>query len=104
MPEYVNTGMERCRTLIIDKQVGGVSVSGYPKDYDIRAAFTANSNSYPILTDTEFAQLTLLDYDQRLADFKIYVETAESIASVDAITEIGYEAYRENTTSCPIGA
>lgn len=100
---YVNTGIERCQTFSIDKQVSGVSLAGYPKTYDMLAAFTAGDNSYSVLTVTEFQQLTEADYLVRLLDFKTYIQTAEGIASVDAITEAGYEAYRENTTACPIG-
>jgi hypothetical protein len=100
---WINTGMERCKTLRIDKQVGGVSLSGYPKDYSILAAFSQNGNSYGVITETEFMQLSEADYTNRLADFKDYVEAAESVANVDSITESGYEAYRENTTSCPVG-
>ena len=100
---YVNTGIERCKTLRIDKKVSGVSMSGYPKDYSILSAFTASGNSYGVLTETQFQQLPNSNYLTRLADFKIYVQQAEGIASIDAITESGYEAYRTNTTSCPIG-
>lgn len=100
---YVNTGIERCKTFRLDRQIEGVSLSGYPKDYDILSAFTAGGNSYNVVSAVEFQQLPLLDYQQRLADFKIYIETAEGIASVNSITEAGYEAYRTNTTACPIG-
>jgi len=103
MVPYVNTGVERCTTFRVDKQVEWVSLSGYPKNYDILAAFTAGGNSYNVITVAEFQQLLLPDYQQRLADFKIYIETAEGITSVDGITESGYEAYRTNTTACPIG-
>jgi hypothetical protein len=101
---YVNTGIERCQTFRINKEVSGVSMTGYPKNYDITAAFTAGGNSYAVLTEQEFQELPEADYLDRLADYKTYIQTAEDIASVDAITEEGYEAYRENTTSCPIGA
>lgn len=100
---YLNTGIERCKTLRIDKKDSGVSLPGYPKDYSILNAFTANGNSYGTLTETQFQQLFLADYTSRLADFKIYVQQAEGVASIDAITELGYAAYRTNTTSCPIG-
>ena len=100
---YVNTGIERCKTLTIDKQVDGVSIADYPKVYNLLAAFTVNGNSYGIITEVAFQQLSTPDYQDRLADFKDYVEAAEAIADVDAITEVGSEAYRENLTSCPIG-
>lgn len=103
MTLVINTGIERGETFTIDKQVGGVSLSGYPKNYDIKAAFTAGGNSYSILTSQEFQELLEADYFDRLADFKIYIQTAEGLASIDDITVAGSEAYRENLTSCPIG-
>lgn len=100
---YINTGVERCKTVQIDKQINGASVIGYPKDYSILSAFTANGNSYSLITETDFQQMSDVNYLQRLSDFKDYVESIEEIASIDDITETGYEAYRTNTTSCPIG-
>lgn len=100
---YVNTGIQIANQIIIDKMSGENHLPGYPKSYSILNAFTANGNSYGILTQTEFQQLPNSNYLTRLADFKIYVQQAEGIASIDAVTEVGYEAYRTNTTSCPIG-
>ncbi len=100
---YVNTGIKRAKTLTIDKQVSGFSMSGYPKIYDITAAFTGGGSSYGVLNNQEFQELTESDYLERLADFKIYVQTAEGIASVDDITEAAAEAYVTDTTTCPIG-
>lgn len=99
----VNTGIQIASQITVDKKVSGVSITGYPKNYSILSAFTAGGNSYGVLTETQFQQLPNSDYLTRLADFKIYVQQAEGIASVDAITEEGYEAYKTNTTSCPIG-
>lgn len=100
---YINTGVERCQTVRIDKKINNVSVSGYPKDYSILSAFTANGNSYSLITETDFQRMSEVNYLQRLSDFKDYVESVEEITSIDDITETGYEAYRTNTTSCPIG-
>ena len=98
-----NTGKERCQTLTIDKQVVGVSLVGYPKTYSIRNAFTVNSNSYGLLNQAQFMELTVVEYLERLADFKLYVSQSESNVDIDEVTEVGYEAYRDNTTACPIG-
>lgn len=100
---YVNTGFERCKTLTIDKTVGGVSLAGYPKEFNLLAAFTQGEFSYDVLTEQEFQRLEVGTYEARLAAFKQYVQAAEGIYSVDDITEEGYEAVRENTTACPIG-
>jgi len=101
--EYVNTGIERCKTFRIDRRVGGASLSGYPKDYDILSAFTAGGNSYSVISEVQFQQLHLLVYEWRLANFKTYIETAEGIASVDGITDSRFPASKTNTTVCPIG-
>lgn len=100
---YVNTGLEIANRIMIDKLSGENHLPGYPKYYSILSAFTAGGNSYGVLTQTQLQQLPNSEYLARLADFKIYVQQAEGIASVDAITESGYAAYRTNTTSCPIG-
>jgi len=89
---YINTGYERARSLRIIKNLGGEIVDGYPKIYSILAAFDA----YAELTATELAQLPLLDYQERLAAFILYVEDIEEIE----ITDEG--ARQENTTSCPV--
>jgi len=101
---YVNTGIERCKTLTIDKKLaGGDSLPGYPKDYNILLAFTGPGGSYAAITETNFKRLTEANYILRLNAFKSYVQSVEGITSVDAVTETGYEAYRENLLSCPLG-
>lgn len=100
---WYNTGIERCQILTINKTLSGISLSGYPKNYSILAAFTANSNSYGVITATEFQQLSETNYLNRLSDFKSYVSASEDNIDIDAVTEEGYEAYRENTIACPIG-
>lgn len=103
MSNYVNTGYQRAATVTIDKKVNSTSISGYPKGYSLLAAFTANGNSYAVITATELAQMGTADYEARLADFKAYVESAESIADLDAITSAPAPAYQLNTTACPVG-
>jgi hypothetical protein len=101
---FYNTGKERCQQLTIDKKVNGISLAGYPKTYSIRNAFTVNGHSYGHLTYLyNFAQLTVSQYLERLADFKAYVSAAEGGVDIDEITEVGYGAYKDNVTSCPIG-
>lgn len=100
---YVNTGYERAKTLTVDKQVSSVSLSGYPKTYNILLEFTVAPTTYPLLTSDAFAQLSTEDYATRLAAFKVYVQNEEGIADLDAITDSEKPAYRENTTACPIG-
>jgi len=99
---YVNTGYERCKTLNIEKSVDGVTLSGYPKQYSILAAFSINGFSFGVLTEQEFQELSSGDYGIRLNQFKQYVSSAEDGVDIDANTEVGYEARRENLTACPI--
>ena len=102
---YVNTGIERAKTLTVDKQVGSISFTGYPKNYDITAAFTVGGDPYYFpLTNQQFQQLSTSDYNARLEAFKTYIESEEGIADLDAITDSGTPASQENTTACPIGA
>jgi hypothetical protein len=89
---YVNTGYERARTLRIFKSLGGELLTDYPKSYSILDAFGA----YAELTAIQLAQLPLLDYQERLADFILYVEGLEDVVITDET------ARQLNTTSCPI--
>ena len=100
--DYVNTGIERCKTLTIDKRSGGASLIGYPKSYDILLAFTVGDVSHGVITEENFQRLSESIYNERLGDFKKYVESAESIVSINDITVPGFEAYRQNLNSCPV--
>ena len=108
MAQFINSGKERGMTLTVVKKVGGVNAVGYPKFYSILNSFTFNGNSYPTLREDgvyhEFSQLPVTDYLDRLTDFKAYVEAAEFGLVLDAVTSPSALPYRENTTSCPIGA
>lgn len=97
-----NTGYQRSLTLIITKTVNGVAATGYPKTYNGRNGFSHNGNTYPAITGTQLAQMTAEDYEQRLADFKGYVQGLEYGLDVDAVTVPGSEAYRENLDACPL--
>lgn len=101
---YVNTGYERSLTLEITKKVNGAIIPGYDrKIYDGRLEFVYNGKTWPAINNQELAQLTNLDYSHRLHDFKAWIQQRESGLIIDNCTESGHEAYRENTTSCPIG-
>jgi hypothetical protein len=101
---YVNTGIERAKTLTIDKKIGGVSLSGYPKAYSILDEFVVPPFTIAEITEVQFQQLTTEEYANRLTAFKTYIETEEGISDLDAITDEGTPAYQVNETSCPIGA
>lgn len=87
----INTGMQRASSLTVVKSIGGVQV--YSRVYDMLSAFLA----YQAITQTECAEMSVADYQARLAAFKLYVEGVEVGLVVDTAP-----AYRENKTSCPI--
>lgn len=89
----IYTGMERATELTVDKKIGGSSLAGYPRTYKVGDSF----GNYSTLTKDELAQLSPDDYLERLAGFKIYVESVET--GVEVNTD---EAYRENLASCPL--
>ena len=98
-----NTGKQRCKTIQIVRSIIGENLTGYPKTYSLLSAFTVGGTSYGVITETEFKQLSVSLYNTRLAAFKMYISAAEDGLDIDAVTESGYSAYRDNTTSCPIG-
>lgn len=89
----INTGKQRAAELTVNKTVGGQSIEGYPRIYRIIDAFSNYSN----ITLNELATMAIAEYQQRLSDFKRYVENIE----VGVIVSIS-DAYRENLGSCPI--
>ncbi len=95
---YVNTGYERSLVMRIDRATQGVSLSGYPKIYDGKTAFS----TYQVITDDELSKLGLSEYNQRLTDFQNYVSAIEGIVDFSAQVNFGDEARRINETACPI--
>ena len=97
------TGKQRSLTLQLTKTIGGQIQDGYPKTYQGRNQFLWGENYYESITANEMALLSLTDFNSRLADFKSYVESLEVGLDVDANLTAGTEAYKTNTTTCPIG-
>lgn len=89
----IYTGMERATELTVDKKIGGSSLAGYPRTYKVGDSF----GNFSALTKDELAQLSPDDYLDRLAGFKMYVESVET--GVEINTD---DAYRENLVSCPL--
>ena len=87
-----NNGMERATQLVVDKKVGGVSLSGFPHRYNLLDTF----GNYIAVTRQELATMPVNTYRTRLSAFKAYIEAIETGISVDTTS-----AYRENTTTCP---
>ena len=92
---YVNTGTERSLTFTLTKTVGGVTVQGYPKNYDGRLAFPG----YAALTDEAARRLTTSQYNVRLAAFHDYVESIE--AGFDSATDFTNASTATNLAGCP---
>lgn len=97
------TGNQRSLSLQITKTIGSQIQDGYPKTYQGRSQFIWNDNFYESITANEMALISLDDFNARLADFKSYVESLEVGLSVDDSLTVGNEAYKTNTTTCPIG-
>ena len=87
-----NNGMERATQLVVDKKVGGISLSGYPRTYSLLDTF----GNFIAVTRQQLAGMSVGQYDTRLYAFKSYVEAIETGITVDVA-----DARRENTTSCP---
>ena len=97
------TGKQRSLTVSISKTVAGVLQDGYPHIYQGRNTFTYNSINYPTISTTQLATMPVDIFDDRLASFMAYVEGIEVGLSFATDTVVGSEAYRVNTTACPIG-
>lgn len=94
----VNTGKQRSMTISLAKKINGVTIETVT--HDGRLAF----GSLPAITNTELAQMSYDNFTSRLEAFKSYVENIENGLIIDECTVAGEEAYRTNTTACPIGA
>ena len=97
-----NTGKQRSLTLKVNKTIAGVQSEGYPHTYYGRNEFTYNGTLYPAIDALRMATMPVVDYETRLAAFKAYVEGIEAGLDVNESTVAGGEAYRINTTACPI--
>lgn len=89
----INTGMQRATELTVNKKIGGVTDSGYPRVYRLYEAF----GNYTGVSVGELSEISIEKYKARLEAFKTYVESIEMGVSVDTSF-----AYRENHLSCPI--
>ncbi|MDC7141213.1 hypothetical protein [Bacteroides finegoldii] len=88
-----NSGYRRATTLVVDKKIGGTSISGYPKTYSVLDTF----GNYMAVTAKELSMMSLSDYNTRMSAFKRYIEGIETGITVDVsnIREL-------NTGVCPI--
>jgi hypothetical protein len=96
---YINNGNYRAKTLTVNKTINSVSISGYPKTYNITDAFS----TYDALTDEEFQRLSNEDYNTRLAAFYAYVNSEDGCEANTYAYAEGEEPFGEDATLCPIG-
>ena len=97
---YVNNGDYRCKILTVNKKLDGVSLPGYPKNYDITSAFGV----YSTITDAQFSELSDADFQTRLAAFYSYVDTTEGdLDSSNYSYEQGQGPTGTDAILCPIG-
>ncbi len=92
------SGYKRATELIVLKEVDGTPVSGYPKAYNVLLSF----GSYPAITSTELAQLSLTDYNNRMNAYEDYIEETEAGSNFSDDLVAGYERRKYDPTSCPI--
>jgi hypothetical protein len=97
------TGYQRSIKIEVNKTVAGIQVPGYPKVYSGLNEFRMNGVQYPAISNGTLASIPTAAYSQRLAGFKLYVQSIEQGLDVDATTLPGQEACRQNLTACPIG-
>ena len=98
---WVNNGNYRMQNLVVTKSVDGSPASGYPKTYSILDAFTWNAVNYPLLTETQFAQLSDTDYGTRRSAFRDYIEDEETgitLPDDETNQSSGYD-----TSTCALG-
>lgn len=96
------TGKQRSLTVTIGKTVAGVVKNGYPKTYYGANLFSHASETYLAIDALKMATMPIADYEARLAAFTAYVENLESGLIIADVIADGGEAYRDNTTACPI--
>lgn len=89
---FGNSGMQRATQLVIDKKVGGVSLSDYPRTYNFLDTF----GNYIAINSQQLASLSIYSYRARLSAFKNYVEKIETGLSINTT-----EAYKESSSACP---
>lgn len=88
-----NNGYQRAASLVVDKKVGGVSMSGYPRTYSVLETF----GNYITITSKQLAEMSLPDYNRRMTAFKQYIESIETGITVDISN-----CRKVNTGVCPI--
>ena len=98
----MNTGTERSLTVVVTQKIDGVVQFGYPSTYYGKKSFSYNGTDYTEITDSQLERLSENDYNQRLADFEAYVKNIETLITWNTDIQAGFEASRENITSCPL--
>ncbi|MDR1197522.1 MAG: hypothetical protein LBK94_00720 [Prevotellaceae bacterium] len=72
---WITTDTDVASTLIVDKIVNGQHVQGYPRTYFILNAFAL----YAAISVNEWHKMNYYQRENRINDFKAYVESIENI-------------------------
>lgn len=110
--DYVYNGNTRAKTVVVDfKDSEGVSVTGYPKTYNITDAFTdpgaplgqpGTAVAIGAITNVQLARLTKTQYMNRLNAFYNMLESANPQLDRSVNVVPGFEP-TGTSSSCPIG-
>ena len=73
---WVTTNTDVATTLTVEKKVEGQALAGYPKPYSLLSAF----GSKQAITANEWQKMSLTPRNERIDEFKAYVENAENIS------------------------
>jgi hypothetical protein len=95
---YKNTGKSRATTLVIERKVGGVNITGYPKTYSLTAAYP--TLSLPLLTTAQMRLLSEEAYIARRDAIIAYAKSETQYAETPSAIAVG--SINTDTTSCPI--
>ena len=102
---YVNTGQKRATWFTVNKTQGGVSISGYPKFYDLGANYNGPTNGPPELrtskTTEELQKMSSTDYEFRSVIISSHVGgSIENIINFDAT--FTNQSVVTDTDTCPL--
>ena len=104
--DWIYTGYARSLLVKITKTINGATAPGYPKYYNGRndSGFLSSYPAYPSISDDAagdliLAQMDIVDFNARLADFKTWVEFMEPGLDFDIDLTIDARILNEDCTT-----
>ncbi len=99
---YTNTGYQRATSLsITTTTVSETGTSSITDTYSLLPEFTYSSVVFPLITSVQIQQISISDYNARIAAFASYMQsTKQSLYPGITISASGSRV--QNLTSCPI--